>query len=151
MKKGEVNIISWKELRYPLWMLSAIMLLISCSKPEPKGLTQAQLRKTDNDSILQFNVVLQLNTHQKNISIEPSQLEVFVNDQLLGTSVLVAETSGNEESVNELPLRVKFNAKNFVLTQPAKVTIKGVLHYNGSKKKKIDFTKDVDVLNVTLR
>lgn len=117
-------------------------ILVGCnSQVKIQDIDKCQLRNTLKDDVFQlsFNLIVELS--KKNLIINSAKIDIEMNGNYLGSSILAAETSPIQGTRYSLPVRVTFPKSNFKISDINKILLDGHLKING-KIHSIQFLKD---------
>jgi LEA14-like dessication related protein len=140
-----------------LFILTAVVLLTGCAtfqEPEFRGSEGVKMEKMDGQEISLSAGVKVYNPNWFALKIKPSTVEVYLEDQLMGTVKLTKKVKmkAKQESSISLPLLATledgamFTALRYAKKDQVKVRIKGKVKggiFFLSKKVEIDETKTV--------
>jgi LEA14-like dessication related protein len=140
-----------------LFILTAVVLLTGCAtfqEPEFRGSEGVKMEKMDGQEISLSAGVKVYNPNWYALKIKPSTVEVYLEDQLMGTIKLTKKVKmkAKQESSLSLPLLATledgamFTALRYAKKDQVKVRIKGKVKggiFFLSKKVEIDETKTV--------
>lgn len=140
-----------------LFILTAVVLLSGCAtfqEPEFRGSEGVKMEKMDGQEISLSAGVKVYNPNWYALKIKPSTVEVYLEDQLMGTIKLTKKVKmkAKQESSLSLPLLATledgamFTALRYAKKDQVKVRIKGKVKggiFFLSKKVEIDETKTV--------
>jgi LEA14-like dessication related protein len=140
-----------------LFILTAVVLLTGCAtfqEPEFRGSEGVKMEKMDGQEISLSAGVKVYNPNWYALKIKPSTVEVYLEDQLMGTVKLTKKVKmkAKQESSLSLPLLATledgamFTALRYAKKDQVKVRIKGKVKggiFFLSKKVEIDETKTV--------
>ncbi|MEN9440603.1 MAG: hypothetical protein RLZ33_679 [Bacteroidota bacterium] len=147
-----------------LFILTAVVLLTGCAtfqEPEFRGSEGVKMEKMDGQEISLSAGVKVYNPNWYALKIKPSTVEVYLEDQLMGTIKLTKKVKmkGKQETSLSLPLLstledgAMFTALRYATKDQVKVRIKGKVKggvFFVSKKMDVDETKTISGKDLNL-